>query len=195
MPRQRKIEPEAAVKATQALFWEYGYARLGTRNIEEKTGLTRFMLQTAHGGKRSLFLQVIDDYLDFVEKSFLPDVKVDSFQQLADWFESISDPDCLPDIFCNGCLMLNSIVEFNGTDPEFNQRTNRFLAMVRERFGTILRAAKLNSTSSIELDEDSKVEILMGLMFSMAVVIRASNSVIAARPLGKAASAMIRDWQ
>lgn len=194
MARQRKAETEAALQGAQTLFWEHGYAGIGTRQIEERTGLTRFMLQTAHGGKKKLFLQVINNYLDYVETSFLPAVNLGSFEELARWFESRVDPDVMPDSFCHGCLMLNSIIEFHGADLEFNQKTDRFLPMTRDRFRTILETANNNSTSRSDFIVADKVELLLGMMLSMAVVIRAGGSVVAAKPLAKAAAAMIRGW-
>ena len=91
LARLRKTEPEVAVQATQALFWEYGYAGLGTRQIEDETGLTRFILQTAYGGKKALFLQAVDAYLDSMETAFLPDADSGSLEALAIWFKSRAD--------------------------------------------------------------------------------------------------------
>lgn len=195
MGRPRKAEPEVAVKAAQALFWEHGYAGLGTRQIAEDAGLTRFMLQSAYGGKKALFLQAIDDYLDYVESSFLPDANFTSFEELALWFESRSDPACLPDTFCHGCLMLNSIVELHGEDQEFNARAGRFFPMVQERFRTILEEAKSNTASCVSFVVSEKVQLLVGLMLSMAVVIRAGGSVVSAKPIAMAAASMIREWE
>lgn len=148
MARLRKAEPAAALQAAQALFWEHGYASLGTRQLEEEAGLTRFMLQTAYGGKKELFLQVVDSYLDYVETSFLPDVNLSSLEELARWFESRADPEFMPNVFCHGCLMLNSLIEFRGQDLEFNQKTERFFPMVHERFGTILESVTSNTAPS-----------------------------------------------
>lgn len=195
MGRQRKAEPEAAVKAAQELFREHGFAGLGTRQIAEDAGLTRFTLQSTYGGKKALFLKAIDDYLDYVEGSFLPAANIDNFEELALWFESRSDPACLPDTFRHGCLMLNSIVELHGQDLEFNTRAERFFPMVHERFRAILEAAKSSSASSVEFVVSEKVQLLMGLMLSMAVVIRAGGSVVSAKPMAMAASTMIREWE
>jgi TetR/AcrR family transcriptional repressor of nem operon len=194
MARLRKVEPKLAIQAAQAQFWEHGYKGLGTRQIEEETGLNRFMLQTAYGGKRSLFLQVLDAYLDYTETYFLPDARLDSFEELAMWFESKADPACISDSSCHGCLMINSGIEFHGQDQELNERMDRFLAMIRERFRTILEAAKSNSTSSVDFNVDDKAEILMGIVLSVAVVVRSAGSVTAAGHLAIAVAAMIREW-
>ncbi len=195
MARLRKTEPEAAVQATQELFWEHGFAGLGTRQIEEKTGLTRFMLQTAHGGKKTLFLQTVDAYLDMAEAAFLPDANFSSFEELANWFETRTNPESMPHVARYGCFMVNSIVEFHGQDQELNQRTDRFLTMMRERFSTILEAVKRTNASSVNLNVNDKVEILIGLTMSMGVVVCAAGNITAAEPLAMTVASMIREWE
>lgn len=193
MARSRKIEPELTIQATQALFWEHGYARLGTRQIEEETGLTRFTLQTSYGGKKSLFLQAIDAYLDSMDTSFLPDAGAGDLEELATWFESRADPAFMPGVGCHGCLMLNSIIEFHGEDSDLNQRTDRFFSMVRGRFHDLLETARSNGALRPTLDIDAMAEILLGISLSMNVVIRAAGDNAAGQPLATAAAKMIRE--
>ncbi|MBV1933634.1 MAG: TetR/AcrR family transcriptional regulator [Parvibaculaceae bacterium] len=60
MSRSRKVAPEEAVQAAMEAFWKHGYHELGTRQLEEETGITRFTLQTTYGGKKKLFLNALD---------------------------------------------------------------------------------------------------------------------------------------
>lgn len=195
MARLRNTEPEVAVQAAQALFWEHGYAGLGTRQIEEETGLTRFTLQTSYGGKKQLFLQAVDAYLDNIESHFLPDASNGSLQELATWFETRADPAFMPGIGCHGCLMLNSVIEFHGEDSDINQRAERFFSMVRGRFRSLLEAAKSNGVLSSNLDTGAMAEILLGISLSMNVVIRAAGNNSAGQALATATANMIREWE
>lgn len=54
-----------------ARVWTHGFSSLGTRQIEEETGITRFTLQMTYGGKMKLFLTALDAYLDMFERSAL----------------------------------------------------------------------------------------------------------------------------
>ena len=194
MARSRKLGPELAIQATQSLFWEHGFAGLGTRQIEEETGLTRFTLQTSYGGKKQLFLQAIDAYLDRMETSFLPDASDGSLEELATWFEARADPVMMLEIACHGCLMLNSMIEFHGQDSDVNQRAKRYFSMLRCRFCDLLKTAKINSVLSSQFDVDATVEILLGISLGMNVVIRAAGDNAAGQPLAAATACMIRKW-
>ena len=55
MPRERKLTIEEAIEKSMFAFWEHGFG-LGVRNLEQITGINRFMLQTELGGKEGLFL-------------------------------------------------------------------------------------------------------------------------------------------
>ena len=194
MARSRKLEPELAIQATQTLFWEHGFAGLGTRQIEEETGLTRFTLQTSYGGKKQLFLQTIDAYLNRMETSFLPDASGGSLEELATWFEARADPAMMAEIACHGCLMLNSMIEFHGKDPDVNQRAERYFSMLRGRFSDLLKTAKSNGVLSSQFEVDATTEILLGISLSMNVVIRAFGDNVAGQPLAEAAANMIRKF-
>ena len=92
MARSRKVEPEAALQAAMTAFWQHGYCDLGTRQIEEETGITRFTLQTAYGGKMPLFLKTLDTYLDLFENFTKLDSAHGNLEVLATWFEARVDP-------------------------------------------------------------------------------------------------------
>jgi len=194
MSRHRNTDPDSALKSCQALFWERGYAGLGTRQIEEETGLTRFTLQTNYGGKKTLFLQAVDAYLDSMETNFLPNAAAGSLEELANWFERRVDPAFMPGVGCHGCLMLNSIIEFHGEDVDINLRADRFFSMVRDRFRELLKTAKRRGVLVTNFDVDKKAELLLGISLSMNVVIRAARDNSAGEDLATAAASMIRDW-
>ena len=58
MARKRNTDHDSAVTAALDLFWCQGYGA-STREIESKTGLTRFTLQTAYGGKEGFYLSTV----------------------------------------------------------------------------------------------------------------------------------------
>jgi TetR/AcrR family transcriptional repressor of nem operon len=198
MSRHRKTKPEEAIQAAQTLFWKHGYCGLGTRQIEEETGLTRFTLQTSYGGKKALYLQTLDAYLETFETAFLPRMLAggqgEDLEGVASWFEARADPSLMGEAGVYGCLMLNAIIEFQGQDEEINQRSTRYFSALRNHFKKALEAARSNGTFDPQSDIGAKVEILMGLALSLNVVIRAAADNAAGQTIAKATASMIRDW-
>ena len=194
MPRSRKVEAETALNAALVLFWKQGFSGLGTRQLEEETGLTRFTLQTSYGGKKALFIQVLDNYCDGFEAQILPTVSEHGIEVLAAWFEMRADPDMMPETGCYGCLMLNATIEFQGQDAEVNQRTERYFSGFRNSFAAILNDAKQSGQLPAGFDVAAKTEMLLGAVLGLNVVIRAGAANEAGAPMAAAIAQQIREW-
>ena len=194
MPRARKIDEQEAVQAAQALFWKHGYGGLGTRQIEEETGLTRFTLQTCYGGKKSLFLQTLDCYLDHFDAEFLPAIASGGLEGLASWFEARANPEIMAESGCYGCMLLNVAIEFQGQDDEVNERTERYFSSMRRCFIKVLQDAKDKDLLQETFDVDAKAEILLAIAMGLNVIIRSSADNAAGKQLAGSAADMIRSW-
>lgn len=194
MPRSRKIEPEEAVEAAQSLFWKHGYGGLGTRQIEEETGLTRFTLQTCYGGKKPLFLQTLDSYLDKFDAEFLPGMASGGLEGLAAWFEARANPEIMSESGCYGCMILNVAIEFQGQDAEVSERTERYFSSLRRCFIKVLQDAKDKGLLQQEFDVDAKAEILFAISMGLNTIIRASADNAAGKQLTASTADMIRSW-
>jgi len=194
MPRLKKIDPEAAVQAAMALFWKHGYNGLGTRQLEEETGITRFTLQTSYGGKKSLFLNALDTYLDTFETHVSPNMTDGSLETIAVWFETRVEPVMLADVACYGCLLLNSTVEFAAQDEDVNLRAERFFNMVRGGFNKALSAAKQKGNLPSEFDVEAMAEVLLSGAIGLNIVIRSAASNSAGKSMANSVANMVRSW-
>jgi len=195
MSRSRKVEPEAAVEAAMALFWTHGFNSLGTRQIEEETGITRFTLQTTYGGKMKLFLTALDAYLETFENSDLMRTTEGGVESIAVFFEMRGNADAMPDIACQGCFMLNSMIEFSTTDQEINQRANRYFELLRRSFRTALEKAKANHTLRENLKIDELTEVLLSAALGLNATIRASSDQMRGAAMAASIANMVRDWR
>ena len=194
MSRLKKIDPEAAVQAAMALFWKHGYNGLGTRQLEEETGITRFTLQTSYGGKKSLFLNSLDTYLDTFETHASPNMTDGSLETIAVWFETRVEPVMLADVACYGCLLLNSTVEFAAQDEDINLRAERFFNMVRGGFNKALSAAKQKGNLPSEFDVEAMAEVLLSGAIGLNIVIRSAASNSAGKSMANSVANMVRSW-
>lgn len=194
MSRLRKTDPEMAVQAAMALFWQHGYGDLGTRQLEEETGITRFTLQTTYGGKMPLFLTALDTYLDAFEAHACPAMQDGKLETIASWFEARSNPSMYPEFARNGCFLLNASVEFLGESDEVNQRVDRFYTMVRAGFVRALTAVNKQGGVAESFDINAMAEVLLAAAIAMNIVIRSARDNTAGAQMAGATAQLIRGW-
>ncbi len=194
MARKRKADHASAVTAALDLFWGQGYGA-STREIEEKTGLTRFTLQTAYGGKEGFFLDTLDAYLDRAEDHHFPNPDVTDLAALADWFESLTEPGRIPLVDQKGCLAFNSIADFGRENIEVNKRIQRYLEMFEERMLVILEKARAGGTLIDGLTPTDAARILVDLLLGLHVTIKARAEDVVAKKHAGSIAALVRSWQ
>jgi TetR/AcrR family transcriptional repressor of nem operon len=194
MSRSRKVEHEVAVNAAMALFWTHGFASLGTRQIEEETGITRFTLQTTYGGKMKLFLTALDAYLDIFESSELMSNLGGNLDGIAAFFEMRGGASAMPDIACQGCFMLNSMIEFSSNVPEINQRAERYFEMLRAGFSRGLERSKANGSIQSDLNVEGMTEVLLSAALGLNATIRANVNHVAGDKMAGSIASMVREW-
>ena len=194
MSRNKKIDTEAAIQQAMALFWRYGYNSLGTRLLEQETGITRFTLQTSYGGKKALFLAALDAYLDAFEAHVCPSICDGELEPIAAWFEQRVAPVMLEDVSCYGCLLLNSTVEFAAQDEEVNLRVERFFNMVRQGFHSALEAVKRAGNARSDFDVSAMAEVLLSGAIGLNIVIRSAASNSAGGTTATSLATLVRGW-
>ena len=195
MARSRKVEHQAAIDAAQTLFWRDGYSGVSTRQIEEKTGLTRFTQQTTYGGKKALFLDTLDNYLERAVTKFLPRPTSNVLEGLGDWFENQTAPENRPAATDQGCLLLNTITEFDRGDPETDPRIENYFKELRRCFSEALETGKSLCEVDPDIDIAAKTELLVGAVLGLNMIIRAGTDSEAGRAMSASIAAMIREWR
>ena len=194
MARARKATHEAVLDAAESLFFQDGYTGVSTRLIEEKTGLTRFTLQTSYGGKKALFLKTLDCYLEHLIHGFLPSADSNVLQSLANWFEHQTRPENRPGPNAQGCLIINTMTEFERGDPDTDARIERYFTELRKCFGGILTKGIALGEVDPELDVAAKTELLVATVLGMNMMLRAGSHSSAGRAMSISIAGMIREW-
>lgn len=195
MARPRKVEHAAAVEATQKLFWENGYTGVSTRQIEEQTGLTKFTLQTTYGGKKALFLEALDRYIDLAITEVLPRPDRDVLNALAAWVQSRCDCENMPAVNDQGCLLMNTVTEFERGDAETDQRIEYYLAAMRGCFSAALETGKSLGEVDPNLDVAEKVDLIVASVFGLTMIMRAGTSQAAGQTTAASIAKMILEWK
>ena len=196
MARQRKANADQALQSAILAFWKLGYHGLGTRQLEQETGITRFTLQTSYGGKKALFLQALDTYLDLFEASLEQPMQTADLDSFAQWFELRPVPDQMQEATRDGCLMINSILEFPRDDQDITKRAERFYAMMRERLTQALERIKANGRQvSDSFDVPQAVELLLAAVIAQNVSNKSRAPNAKPQQLMQATADMVRGWR
>ena len=195
MARKRKADHESAITDALSLFWHRGYNGASTRELEEKTGLTRFTLQKTYGGKENFFLATLDAYLDNAEAQHFPDPETCTVDDLARWLEDIASPEKMPLVGDAGCLAFNSISQFDRTDTEINMRVERYLSSLEHRFVEILRRTQARGEVHLPLGPEASGKILIGLLLGLHTVMKARTEDAFPQAYASAAADLVRSWK
>ena len=194
MSRSRKVEPEVALAAATSAFWAHGFHNLGTRQIEEETGITRFTLQTQYGGKKQLFLAVLDSYLDQLEATGFGHSAANGLEGVAQFFDHRGDASGAASVAGRGCLMLNVLVEFSSTDVEINQRGERYFAMLHQAFSKAFTISQSRGHLRDDFDVDNAVEVLLAATMGLSAIYRSNQDRQAGARMSRAIAALLRSW-
>jgi len=190
MARSRKVEDDDAVEAAMYLFWDRGYGATGTRALEQKTGLTRFSLQTRFGGKKALFLAALDKYLEQVSK-----LKISGdLDTIAQWFEARTTAGFPYKAGVYGCLMQNTLIEFANGDSDLARRSPQYYASISAMFLPALKRARNIGQLGTNDDISAKAQTLSMALLGLNTVIRGARSNVAGAIVAASIARTVRDW-
>lgn len=195
MARAKNIAPEKAVDAAMTCFWKHGYNALGTRQLEQETGITRFTLQKSYGGKWPLFIKALDRYLDHFEEDVCPSMRDGELETIARWFERRTEPGALVDASKYGCFLLNTVVEFADADSDVNARAARFFGMMHKGFAASLIAVQQQGQVAANFDAKAMANVLLAAAVGLNIVIRSGGSNAAGEEMASSVAALVRGWK
>lgn len=124
MGRPKSYRRDEAVARALPAFWKTGYGGTSLKALEAATGLNKFSLYDEFGSKRGVYLACLDlyvaRYLTPFFEGFDPGASAEAPGHLLN--AVIANLEMTAGL---GCLLLNGGVEFQGKDPELNERIRR----------------------------------------------------------------------
>lgn len=133
---------QEAVLAAKELFWCNGYEDTSVEELVQATGMNRYALYNAYGGKLELFLAVLEDY--FLErKSLFLTVISDQSRGPMDAIREVSEY-CISEMVERGagCLMCNVALEVGHYDKIVAERVTAYLDEIHAAKEMALAQAK-----------------------------------------------------
>jgi AcrR family transcriptional regulator len=142
MGRPREFSVETALASARDLFWERGFAGATLDGLEETMKLSRSSLYHAFGTKEALFTEALALYVDGFVAGWLGPMEspTGSRRDVVRFFRTLARR-FRHDIGAqNGCLWVNSIVEFSGRgDGEELARASEYRKRLTAAFTNALR--------------------------------------------------------
>ena len=166
--RPREFDEEQVVARSMQLFWREGYAGTSLPMLLEETGIARGTLYRTFGDKRRLFGRAFERYLrnahHELERTLdaAPSPLAGMRAVLESWRAKAHTADYA------GCLLLNSVREFSGSEErELRAAALEGLAVIERRFLDTLRAAQRAG----ELSDGCAVEALAASLLGTACAV------------------------
>ncbi len=194
MGRPREFDTDIAIAQIAEVFWSSGFEATSITDLEDATGLARARLYAAFGTKREMLHRSIDHYLDGPLEMVFQRVDNGGLDAIAGWFQAIAQLRARdPRKAMMGCLVVNSLVELSDTDPEVNERGDRYRTRIRRAFTSALDVAV--ERGEIEGDVARRADIAFMLLLGIFVSIKSGSDATTIATLADAATSAIESWR
>ena len=165
MGRRRSFDDRQVLDAVRDQFWAKGYEATSVDDLMRATGLGKGSLYRAFGGKRQLFLTVLESYAEarVQEVRAAMTRPAPAVERLRAALRVIpGDPGPIP--FDRGCLLANTATELAGRDEEVLARARRAYALVTELISNTVREAVEDEALPSDTDASSLGRLLFAVM-------------------------------
>src|ERR1044072_8167623 len=159
MPRPKAYDRAHVVRAARDLFWERGYEATSLADLERVTGLNRSSLYQEFGSKHGLFVEALRNYVREIAEPRLAGMRGPG--GVVDYFTSLAAD--LRRGGGRGCLMVNSITELGGLDPDVDVLAAGYRSRITDALAGALRGVP---------DAGLKASVLTGLVLGILVTAR-----------------------
>jgi TetR/AcrR family transcriptional repressor of nem operon len=174
MGRPREFDDQAALDAAIKCFWHRGYEATSVRDLSAAMGICGTSLYNAFGGKRALFEQALERYLEGstrerirrLEKMLPPKQAPRAFIEeiIA---RSLSDRDR------RGCFLINSALEVAPHDTELGAIIAARLGEIEDFFRRCVVAGQRDGSIPATRDAADVARLLLGVLLAIRVLSRA----------------------
>ncbi|TAJ92987.1 MAG: TetR/AcrR family transcriptional regulator [Reyranella sp.] len=173
MARLREFDEDRALDAAVDCFWSRGYEATSVRDLAREMGIGGASLYNAFGGKRALFVRVLERYANRstreriarLEAGHRPSEAIRAF--LAEVIDrSLKDRDC------KGCLLVNSALDVAPHDAGLGRAVTAYLEEIRAFFRRNVEAAIEAGETPRGTDAEALSIHLLGVLMGMRVLAR-----------------------
>lgn len=163
-------------RTLKELFWRRGYEHASIEDVVKATGLNRYALYNAFGGKRELFLAALDEY-HFERKSVFLAALGDPVAAPMDAIRRVTEFAIAEMIDRGaGCLMCNVATDIGRKDPVIAERVRNYLSEIEFAFGKALGRAEARGELNVNMSPESAAKMLIVTILGLGVRAHAGAS-------------------
>ncbi len=163
-------------RALKELFWRRGYERASIEDVVQATGMNRYALYNAFGGKRDLFLAALDDYYHERKAVFLANLDdpetppLEAIRRVMEFaIGEMADRGA-------GCLMGNVANHLGPKDPIIAARVETYLQEIELAYGEALSRADANGALNANITPQNGAKMLIAVQLGLGVRAQAGAS-------------------
>ena len=177
--RPREFDEEKALEAAMDAFWRRGYEATSLADLCDCTGLHKGSLYQAFGGKHELFMRALRHYADseFQRTSEVISETKSPLQNI----RAVADKILTDGSECQGCMMVNSMVELAPHDPLVKAEIERAGDQRLSAMTEMLKMAQQQGEIRSELEPARLARQLMVTFAGVAATIKGYLDAEAAR--------------
>ncbi|MGF1543254.1 MAG: TetR/AcrR family transcriptional regulator [Parvularculaceae bacterium] len=173
---QDEAKHATAVSAAKELFWARGYDEASIDDVVKATGLNRYAIYSAFGGKRDLFLATLQAYHEERRSVFLRHFDdparppLDAVRKVAEF--------CIAEMTerRTGCLVCNLAMDVGRDDPVVAERVDAYLQEINSAFTAALARAAERGELNDTVSPAEAAQVLVALILGVGALARAGAS-------------------
>ncbi|MCH5585749.1 TetR/AcrR family transcriptional regulator [Shimazuella sp. AN120528] len=173
MSRNKQFDTDAVLLRAMELFWYQGYEKTSVQDLVDHMGIHRKSIYDTFGDKRTLYLAVVDRYLQMIQskmKRLIDDLSVKKI--IKNLFCMVMDEDNFRQ---QGCLMVNSMVELSLHDEEVRSKSQDYLEKTERIFCELIQEGQRTGEISAQWDPVMLSQFLMNTMTGLRVLVKTSQ--------------------
>ncbi len=172
MARPQKYDRDDVIEAAKQLFWKQGYKTSSVPDLQDATGLKPGSLYQAFGNKDGLLKEVLDSYAQGT-LNCLNELEASSrtiSEMVEKFLHRQAEAACGED--ANGCLLVNSLLEFHGHDKDLESHVRERLQAIEKRMLAALERGKTNGEFAGNMNCQEKASAIMTSVWGIGVAAR-----------------------
>lgn len=167
---------QQVIDAATQLFWRKGYDAVSIGDIVKATGLNRYALYQAFGGKKDLFMAVLDSYTEDSQAAIRHSLE-DLTREPIDALREVIVAKMLdPAMFPAGCLMCTTSVDVAAKDEDVARYMANCSASISQIFIEAYKGAQSRGLAPADGSPEAFAELANALYFSTGMQARMGRS-------------------
>ena len=173
MGRLKEFDEDKAIDGAVDCFWARGYEATSVRDLAEHMGIGGASLYNAYGGKRALFVTVLERYANRSSRERIARLEAtDRPRQAIEAFLAEIIDRSLKDRARKGCLLVNSALDVAPHDAEIGKVVAGYLEEIRSFFQRCIEAGRDAGQIPRNIDAVGVSAHLLGVLLGVRVLAR-----------------------